>query len=166
MILERFGMQEAKPASTPIATGTKLVKFKDNDEIMDQKLYQSIIGSEMYAILCAQPDIGYAVQQMSQHSAQPMETHLKVAKHTLRYLKGTTAMRITYGKNSGRTEVHGFCDADHASDEDRKSISEYVFMFNGGAISRQAKKQQTIALSSTEAQYNALTQAAKEALWL
>ena len=62
--------------------------------------------------------------------------------------------------------VVGYADADHGAGEDRKSISGYVFMLAGGVVSWQAKKQSTVALSSTEGEYGAITQAAKEFLWI
>ena len=60
----------------------------------------------------------------------------------------------------------GYCDADWASNiDDRRSITGYVFMLCGGAVSWQTKKQPTVALSSVEAEYMAATQATKEAIW-
>jgi hypothetical protein len=61
---------------------------------------------------------------------------------------------------------YGFADASYASADDRKSISGYVFLSNSGAITWGSKKQTTIALSSTEAEYVALSEAAREAMWL
>ena len=60
----------------------------------------------------------------------------------------------------------GYCDADWGSNvDDRRSITGYVFLLSGGAVSWQAKRQPTVALSSVEAEYMASTQATKEALW-
>ena len=61
MILQRFDMGTCKPVSTHIASGTKLVRTGD-DKPVDQQLYQSIVGSLMYAMLCIRPDIAYTVQ--------------------------------------------------------------------------------------------------------
>ena len=63
--------------------------------------------------------------------------------------------------------VQGYSDSDWAGDrEDRKSTSRYVFMLNNGLISWCSRRQQTVALSSTEAEYMALTLAAKETIWI
>ena len=71
--------------------------------------------------------------------------------------------------SSGRAledKVLGYSDADGMSQEDRHAISRYVFMLNGGPVSWSSKQQDTISLSTTEAEYIALTHAAKEAIWL
>ena len=63
-------------------------------------------------------------------------------------------------------QLIGYADADGSMAEDRKAISGYAFMINGGAVSWSAKRQQIISLSTTESEYIAATYAAKEALWL
>ena len=67
---------------------------------------------------------------------------------------------------SNQETVQGYTDADGMSQEDQHAISGYVFMLNGGAVSWSSKRQDTISLSTTEAEYIALTHAAKEAIWL
>jgi transposase InsO family protein len=166
-ILARFGMEDSKAVSTPLATGTRLTKSEDNSVNDIQPMYQAMVGSLMYAMLCTRPDIAYAVQQLSQFSSKPTNAHFQAAKRVLRYLQGTQGTSLTY-KPSGNTKtaIQGYCDANFAADDDRKSISGYVFMLAGAPISWQAKKQSTIALSTVEAEYTAMTQAVKEAIWL
>ena len=169
-ILARFGMEDSKAVSTPLATGTKLIKIDASSakhEFDIQLLYQSIVGSLMYAMLCTRPDIAFAVQQLSQFASDPSPIHLQAAKRVLRYLQGSRELHLTYKRNGGDTEsVQSYSDANFAADEDRKSISGYVFTLAGSPISWQAKKQSMIALSTAEAEYAALTQATKEAIWL
>jgi len=169
-ILARFGMEDSKAVSTPLATGTKLIKIDANSAKPDfdiQPLYQSIVGSLMYAMLCTRPDMAFAVQQLSQFASDPSPRHLQGAKRVLRYLQGSPNLHLTYRRNGGVTEsVQSYSDANFAADEDRKSISGYVFTLAGSPISWQAKKQSMIALSTAEAEYAALTQAAKEVIWL
>ena len=164
-VLIRFGMEDSKAVSTPLATGTKLIKNDakpGKNEI--QLVYQSIVGSLMYAMLCTRPDIAYTVQQLSQFASDPAQEHLQAAKRVLRYLQGTQDLHLTY--RDDRNTIQSYTDADFAADEDRKSISGYIFILAGSPIAWQAKKQTTIALSTAEAEYAALTQAAKEAIWL
>jgi hypothetical protein len=121
----------------------------------------------MYAMLCTRPDIAYTVQQLSQFASDPSPIHLQAAKRVLRYLQGTQDSHLTYKRNGGVAEViQSYSDADFAAGEDRKSISGYIFILAGSPISWQAKKQSMIALSTAEAEYAALTQATKEAIWL
>ena len=63
-------------------------------------------------------------------------------------------------------ELKGYSDADGLMHEDQKAISGYAFLLDRGAVSWSSKKEEIIALSMTEAEYVALTQAAKEAIWL
>jgi hypothetical protein len=89
----------------------------------------------------------------------------------LRYLKGTMDYKLHYGSvvtNVKKTplQFHGFCDSDWGADiDDRRSVTGYVFILGGGAVSWQSKKQPTVALSSVEAEYMAATQATREAMW-
>jgi len=88
--------------------------------------------------------------------------HWTALRRIFRYLGGTKALGLEYrGGYCG-----GYTDADWGSGEDRRSIAGYVFMINGAAISWASKKQGSVALSSTEAEYMSLTQGIKEALWL
>jgi ATP-binding cassette subfamily B (MDR/TAP) protein 1 len=97
--------------------------------------------------------------------ANPGKQHWEGVKGILRYLKGTKGQCLCYG--GGKPEVSGFVDSDMAGDVDgRKSTTGYVFCFNGGAISWVSRLQQIVALSTTEAEYIAATEACKEAIWL
>jgi len=165
MILERFGMQNSTPVSTPMATGTKLTKTTEDSDTADQKQYQSNVGSQMYAMLCTRPDLAFTISQISQFSSNPSTIHESAAKRALRYLNGTRNFGITFDGNRGLV-LEGYSDADWGAGEDRKSISGYVFTLAGGAISWSSKKQATTALSTTEAEYIALVQAAKESIWI
>jgi len=163
MILQRFDLENSKPVNTPIATGTKLLKATENDEVIDAKPYQSMVGSQMYAMLCTRPDIAFAVSQVSQFNASPTSTHEVTAKRIFRYLKGSMDLGIEY---SGDMVLKVFVDADWGANENRRSIGGYIVILAGGAISWSCKKQGTVALSTTEAEYMALVQAAKENIWL
>lgn len=94
---------------------------------------------------------------------KPKQSHWEQAKRVLRYLKGTTDRGTLYGSVQS-TNLFGYSDADHASDGDgRRSHTGYVFMLNGGAVSWRSQKQQSVALSTTEAEYMALVAATQEA---
>ena len=82
----------------------------------------------------------------------------------LRYLKGTTNFGLIYSDDS---DVLGYSDADWAGDmDDRKSTSGYMFQIAGGPVSWRSKKQDTVALSTAEAEYVALSSAAQECVWM
>ena len=118
----------------------------------------------MYAAIGTQLDITYAVTALSQYLQNPGRAHWEQAKRVICYLKGTCDYELKYGPSGG---VEGFTDANWGNDiDDRHSICGYAFVLNGGAISWSSKKQPVVALSSTEAEYIAVTHAAKEATWI
>ena len=164
MILDRFHMQDAAPVSVPLPQGVKLTKL-DGESVANAKTYQSKVGSLMYAMLCTHPDLAYAVSQISQFSNNPSDVHDSAANRVFKYLRGTSNFGITYDGNQALV-LGGYSDANWGSGEDRKSMGGYVFTLCGGAVSWAAKKQPTVALSSTESEYMALTQAAKESMWI
>jgi hypothetical protein len=171
-VLERFGMQNCKPAHTPLPTNLRLRKRDydpDNpDPPADQTLYREIIGSLNHPAQWSRPDVTSAISKLSQYLHDPSVNHLSAAKHLLRYFKGTIHLRQIYSANQSPKLV-GYADADHANDEDdRKSFSGYCFFLDdkSAAISYSSKKQSLVAQSTMESETVALSHAAKEALWL
>lgn len=129
--------------------------------------YRKLVGELLYLAMYTRPDIAHTVMRLAQKNASPEACHYAAAKHVLRYLAGTIGMRTHYGGAGINPVLHGFSDSDWAScPEDRVSVSGYVWFFNGGPVSHSAKKQSTHALSSTEAEYMALTGAIQDGLWL
>jgi hypothetical protein len=148
---------------------------------IDQLGYQQAIGSFIYAMLGTRPDLAFTVSTLSKYCSNPTPKHSIVALQVLRYFQKTTDIGITYGgqenpivdkalRNSTGlriTSLTGFSDSDWAGDLDtRKSTSGYIFLLYGGAISWKSAKQNIVATSSTEAEYIASSEAAKEALWI
>ena len=96
----------------------------------------------------------------------PSPAHWTAVKHVFQYLNGTKNLGIIYGRTQHFDPI-GYTDADWGSNPiDRKSISGYTFLINGGPISWRSKKQPTIALSTMEAKYMAASLATREAIWL
>lgn len=119
----------------------------------------------LYISLHSRPDITCAVNMLSQFSTDPRKQHYSAALQVVRYLSTTRNAVISYKKTSA--PIEGFCDANWAQDvNDRKSQSGFCFILAGGVISWESKKQKVVATSSAEAEYVALTEAAKEASYL
>lgn len=169
-MLVYFGMGDCHPISTPLDSNQKISAEMcpiDEDEKLEMgKIpYREAIGSLLYLAQITRPDINYAVNLLSRYSTNPGKGHWQAVKRIFRYLKGTSLLGITYGKVIH--DVVGFCDADWAGDLDkRKSTTGYIFIMNGGAISWSTKKQPTVALSTTEAEYMSVVAATQEAIWL
>lgn len=165
-ILARFGMSDCKPVKTPSDPNQKLsIEMCDSeDENSEAYPYQEAVGSLLYLVQGTRPDIAFAVNDVSRFNNNHGKAHWAAVKRIFRYIKGTADLKIKY---SGDSALSGFVDADWASDVDkRRSCTAYVFTMGGGAISWNSKRQATVALSSTEAEYMALSTAAQEAAWL
>ncbi|KAJ9556017.1 hypothetical protein OSB04_010631 [Centaurea solstitialis] len=129
--------------------------------------YASTIGSIMYAMLCTRPDVAYSVSVTSRYQQNPGEAHWVAVKNILKYMRQTKEMFLVFGRSEDEISVTGYTDASfHTDRDDFKSQSGYVFTLKGGAISWKSSKQDTIADSTTEAEYIAASDAAKEAVWL
>ena len=167
-ILNRFQMEGCKPRPTPSELGVNKLTAESSEELADKKLYQEIVGSLIYVMTSTRPDLSFIVTKLSQYMSNPTNTHLSMAKHVLRYLKGTIENKLTFKKSKDGLKLFGYCDADWGSSADRKSITGYVFKLSesGPAISWKSRKQPTVALSTCEAEYMALASAIQEAKFL
>jgi hypothetical protein len=134
----------------------------------DGTLYRSAVGKLMYAAVSTRPDISFAVGVASRFMAAPTQEHWSLVKRILRYLRGTQSVGILYKfGRPGQLALSGFCDSDWGGDPtDRKSTAGWVFLLSGGPVSWSSRKQATVALSTTEAEYMSAAEAAKEAIWL
>jgi hypothetical protein len=164
-MLEKYGMADCRPVRTPFPSGLKLPPGEEG--VFPLQQYQSAVGSLMYLMVGTRPDLAFAVGAVSQFMACPTKTHWEAVKHIFRYVSATTQLKLALGQSKGEPKVVGYSDADWgANDINRRSISGYAFKLGDGAISWASKKQTSVALSSTEAEYMALTQACKEAIWI
>jgi histone deacetylase 1/2 len=154
--LNQLKMNNSKPAPTPIVTGIKLEKAEPT-KATEQTPYRQTVGKLIYAMSGSRPDIAFATSYVSRFLDAHDQTHWKAVQRILRYLNGTREHSIVY-KKQAQLQLEGYCDADWGGDQnDRKSTSGYVFMLCGGPISWNSKKQSTVALSSTEAEYISAT---------
>jgi hypothetical protein len=164
-VLEQVGMSNAKYTKTPVNLGVKLCKGTDTSEYFDSELYQPTVGKLLYLAIRTRPDIAFAVSSVARYTAEPTVDHWKAVKHIFRYLVGTVNYGLLYSRTSN--DCIGYSDSDWGGDlDDRKSTSGYVFKIGGAPISWQSRKQSCVALSTSEAEYIALTCAAQEAIWL
>lgn len=165
-VLQKFKMEDCKPSATPMETGVILNKPKESqDSSVCVYDYRGLIGSLMYIAVGSRPDIAHAVSYLSQFNDCHTETHWKAAKRVLRYLKGTKDCCLTFQK--GELKITAYADSDWGRNEaDRRSYTGFVFRLGKSIVSWESRKQKTVALSSTEAEYMSLSDACKEALFL
>jgi len=167
-VLERCGMQSCKTAATPLPAGY-MPEPVSLDTVIDPELrsrYQMVIGSLLYLMLGTRPDIAFAVTKLAQFAARPSEEHFSKALYICRYLRGTSKYCLTYDGKSDQGLI-ACTDSDWASDGlKRRSQTGYFLKLAGGAISWTSRAQKTIALSSTEAEYMALSDCSRQVVWM
>lgn len=156
-VLERFRVEDCKPASTPFPGGIKITRASEAEvkEFKSSKLpYKSLVGSLMYIAQGTRPDIVYAVGALSQHLCQPSMTAWDLGLHVLRYLKGTQYLGLIFNGLENLVEGNqSWCfpechtDSDWAGDpRTRRSTTGYLFKMNGAAVSWRSKLQATASL--------------------
>lgn len=157
-------MVGCKTVATPMNVNEQLVT-EDGMEMTDAKRFRSLVGRLIY-LTHSRPDLAYAAGLVSRFMHRPSVQHFGAAKRILRYIAGTSSYGIWYSKQE-KFELIGYSDSDWAgSHEDRKSTTDNLFSFGSGAVSWVSKKQATVALSSTEAEYVSASAAASQAVWL
>ena len=167
-VLKSVGLSDAKISKIPVDTGY-VKSRKDEEPMEDNNSYRKLIGKLLYIAVNTRPDISDSVSILSQHNVGATESDWNEAKRIILYLKGTRELKLKLrnSKNSNEELLIGYADADWAANrKGRKSNSGYLFKFQGAAISWASRKQDCVALSSTEAEYIALAEARKEAIWL
>ena len=138
-VLERFNMSKAKVVSSPLASHFKLNNRHNpstdkEKEDMIKVLYASVVGSLMYVMVCTRLDIAYVVGVVSRFLSNPGRHHWEAVKWIMRYLRGTSKLKLTFG--SGKPILVGYTDSDMVGDVDnRRSTSGYLITFSGGAVS-------------------------------
>lgn len=167
-VLKKFNMMDCKSSSTPVGAHFKLAAIEDESEMLnlDKIPYSSAVGSVMYAMVGSRPDLAYGVGLISRYMSRPGEIHWEAVKWLLRYIKGACNKCLTYTKGKDFA-IEGFSDFEYAADLDRRrSISGYVFRVGGNTMSWRSCLQSVVALSTTETEYIALTEAIKEGIWI
>jgi len=165
-ILERFGMGNCKPLSTP-GYGSELSTVQPEATLLgkvDTQRYQAIVGSVMYLAQVTRYDIMYACSQLARALSKPSKVHMGAAKHLLRYLAGTKDCAIT--SKRGKFTLDAFSDANWGNNPDNgKSTSCYIVLMCKAPISFKTGQQSLTAMSTMEAELVAGALAMKEAVF-
>ncbi|WVZ76462.1 hypothetical protein U9M48_024438 [Paspalum notatum var. saurae] len=163
-ILKKFNMGDSKPMTTPMSTNTALDADEDG-EAVDQKKFRGMIGSLLY-LTATRPDIQFAVCLCARYQASPRTSHRQAVKRIFRYLKFTPELGLWYCSGSSLS-LRGFSDADHAGCRiDHKSTSSTCQFLGTSLVSWSSRKQASVALSTTEAEYVAATSCCSQLLWM
>lgn len=168
-VLKRFGMDSCNSVSTPLLRDVKTVPEVTEYHPNRVNQYKEILGSLLYISTRTRPDIAAAVGILSRESSSPTQKSWIGVKRVLRYLMGSQELGLFFSSNSdvSKPQMNAYSDADWAGDrKERKSTSGLVVCMNGTPVIWQSKKQTSVALSSSEAEYIALSECAKEVKWI
>lgn len=167
-MLAEYKMTDAKPSKIPMDPGF-MKNVPENDiKLPSNTEYRKIIGSLLYLTVNSRPDIAVAVSILGRKVCEPKQSDLMEAKRILRFLVYTQDMTLKLGGADGNSNhLIAYVDADWAGDvETRRSTTGFIFKLGGGLISWGSRKQSNITLSSTEAEYVALSEACSEFKWI
>ena len=173
-ILKRFNMTDCTPRSLPAIPSLNLSKDdgpknKEERKKMEKTPYRELVGALLWLSRISRPDISFASAYLSRFNSNPGQQHWKAAQECLRYLAGSLDKVLVLGNpdRDKAIDLIGYTDADFAREtDDRKSVSGYLYQLGERSISWGSKKQDTVARSSTEAEYIAAAHAVGEGLWL
>ncbi|GAU10529.1 hypothetical protein TSUD_418010 [Trifolium subterraneum] len=163
-LLKKYKMNEAKIMSTPMHPSTSLDKDEKGKDV-SEKEYRGMIGSLLY-LTASRPDIVFAVGLCARFQTSLKESHLIAVKRIFRYLVGTPDVGLWYKKGS-HFDLQAYCDADYAGDKIERKSTSGACQFRGEAlVSWCCRKQNTIALSTTEAEYVAASNCCSQVIWI
>jgi hypothetical protein len=152
-VLAKYGFDRSAKHDTPLDTKRRLHKRTPSEPAADVGLYQSMMGSLMYAMIATRPDLAFAVGTLSRFSHDPSEEHLSALKRVMRYLNKTKHWKLRLGGKE--CELTAYADASFANDpDDFRSTTGYVILL-GGAIDWRSRKQKSTAQSTADAEYYA-----------
>ncbi|GJU27075.1 retrovirus-related pol polyprotein from transposon TNT 1-94 [Tanacetum coccineum] len=162
--LKKYGFDSCDPVDTPMVEKSKLDEDKEGKAV-DPSHYRGMIGTLLY-LTASRPDLQFAICMCARYQARPTEKHLNAVKRIFRYLKGTVHRGLWYPKDSS-IALTAFADADHAGCQDtRRSTSGSMQLLGDRLVSWSSKRQKSAAISSTEAEYIALSGCCAQILWM
>lgn len=164
-VLVKYGMDDSHPVAVPADTSINSIEMQKTMGAINFPFRESV-GSLMYLAIATRPDISYAISSVSRYLENPNQAAVNAVKRILRYIRSTKSHGIIFPANVN-INLACFSDADFAGNiATRKSTSGYVCILGDGAISWASQRQRCVALSTTESEYIAASQAVKELVWL
>jgi hypothetical protein len=149
-ILAKFRMNESRPLTTPMAM--KLQKRKPDEAACDPTVYQSMMGSLMYAMTATRPDIAYVFGVLSRYNHDPSNEHMVALKRMFRYLNCTKDWHLRFG---GESALRCYVDLDYAGCPDDYTPTSGLVITFAGSVDWRSRKQKSTAQSTTDAEYHA-----------
>lgn len=166
-MLERFNLLDCNSVRTPLPQNVHLYTPTDGEsEEIEQ--YRAAVGMLNFLSIQTRPDIAFSVSYLARFNSRHNSSHWTAVKHLLRFVRGTMQRGLDFGTQRGRDVlIKGYADADYAGDVDtRRSTTGFVYFVRGSLVSWKSRRQPSVTLSTTEAEYMAIGDCAKHGLWL
>ncbi|GJY75693.1 retrovirus-related pol polyprotein from transposon TNT 1-94 [Tanacetum coccineum] len=162
--LKKYGFDSCDPVDTPMVEKSKLDKDKEGKAV-DPSHYRGMIDTLLY-LTASRPDLQFAICMCARYRARSNEKHLHAVKRIFRYLRGTVNRGLWYLKDSS-IALTAFANADHAGCQDTHCSTSSSMQFLGDRlVSWSSKRQKSAAISSTEAEYIAMSGCCAQILWM
>jgi len=167
-------IKDLRVFKTPAIPGEVIIKTADEEEIVDKdvhRLFRSGVGMLLYLIKFSRPDISNSVREIAKVMDGPTELQVKSLYRLVKYVIDTKEKGLLMSPEKGVDPnvwtMIAFCDSDYAGDKDgRKSVSGFVIYIQGCLISWKSRKQKSVTLSSSEAEYVAISEVCAELIFL
>lgn len=164
-LVKDFNLEDAKPTYTPMETNYYNLEGEE-DKLESNEKYRSAIGKLLYISNATRPDISASTHILSRRCENPRQRDWTAVKRVIRYLKTTKDIQLQISSEKP-PELSFYSDSDWAQDRhDRKSTSGNLIFLGGNLISWKSKKQQSVSLSSTEAEFISIAQGSLELQWI
>ena len=168
-LLDLHNMRNCKAVDTPMAPDSTLLNSDRaaHPDPVKRAAYQQLVGSLQYLATWTRPDLAYCTNQLAAHMIAPGPVHEAAAHRVLRYLKGTSALGITYTKGLQQPNtLKSWADANwYLCEDTHRAISGRLTVLNGGAVAWKSKRQSSVAANMEEACYVATSLCSDELLW-
>ncbi len=157
-ILRTYGLWGSLSLDTMLPPHTRISK-DDCDPAPERAFhlrYRGIVGSLGYVVNMTQADLAFAYSELSKYVQRPEKVHMAATEHTLRYLRDTFDKSLRFSRDCPIVDTPwGWVDSDWSGDTDtHRSHTAYIIMMNGGPISWKSRHQDSVALSTSEADTN------------
>nr|CCA21616.1 putative polyprotein [Albugo laibachii Nc14] len=149
---EKFGQEHSAP---------------NEDANMKNKPYRSLVDSLLYKAMSTRTDVAFAVCELSRFLEKPYLAHWNAGIRVLRYLKTTSKLGLVFNSSNGNLAIEAYSDSGWGgSRDDRRSTSGIMVMVNGTPVVYKSRLQKSVALSSAEAEYMAMSMCGANILWV
>ena len=173
-MIKQFGnkIDTLREYETPAPTSTHIIRCNSEEEGLteeEQQEYRSGVGSLLYLIKHSRPELSNSVRELSKTMDKANKYHQKALYRAIKFVQATKTRQLILKPEQKELtwELKGYCDSDFAGDsETRKSVSGFVIYLCGAVIAWRSKGQRSVSLSSTEAEYMAISEVATEILYV